>query len=263
MHTCHSPGSCVVLVAALMNENTSAMTGSTGQSQDNRQQSAGDGQGGRALAAAAAVALGFAVLVGMALRWRTDGWGPLIWLMAMAAMFSIRKPHSSRNRTNVVVETRQDRTEVVLLAGMFIGMMVLPAIQLATGLFDFAEYALPVWATGIGGIVQVPFLWLFWRSHADLGRNWSSTLEVREDHALVTSGVYARIRHPMYAAIWISVLSQPLLIHNWVAGVLVVPAFAVMWFIRVPNEERMMRARFGDAYDVYCRRTGRLLPRLA
>ena len=99
------------------------------------------------------------------------------------------------------------------------------------------------------------------RSHADLGRNWSPGLEVRDAHELVTTGIYDRIRHPMYAAIWISALTQPLLIHNWIAGFLVIPAFAAMWFIRVPNEEAMMRARFGEAWDAYCARAGRLLPR--
>ncbi|MGC4251382.1 MAG: isoprenylcysteine carboxylmethyltransferase family protein [Sphingobium sp.] len=58
-------------------------------------------------------------------------------------------------------------------------------------------------------------------------------------------GIYARIRHPMYAAIWISTLAQPLLIHNWIAGALVVPAFTAMWFLRTPREEVMMRERFG------------------
>lgn len=44
-------------------------------------------------------------------------------------------------------------------------------------------------------------------------------------------------------------------------GALVIPAFVAMWFIRVPSDEAMMRAEFGTAYDDYCRRAGRLLPR--
>jgi protein-S-isoprenylcysteine O-methyltransferase Ste14 len=44
-------------------------------------------------------------------------------------------------------------------------------------------------------------LWLFYRSHADLGTNWSITLEIREQHRLITQGVYRRIRHPMYSAL--------------------------------------------------------------
>lgn len=203
------------------------------------------------------------LLISAMIRWRHNGWGALVWLVAFIAMSVIRTPHSLRNRTNTVVEAHKDRTEVVLLTAMFLTMMILPLIHSATGLFAFADYQVPEWATWIGALVQIPFLWLFWRSHADLGRNWSPGLEVRDEHALVTNGVYARIRHPMYVAIWMSVCAQPLLIHNWIAGVLVIPAFAAMWFIRVPNEEGLMRRRFGVVYDEYCRRAGRLLPRRA
>jgi len=203
-----------------------------------------------------------AVLVAMAVwHWRANGWGALVWLAAFVAMAAIRMPFARRTRVNTVVLAQKDATETLLLAGMFLTMMVLPLLHLATGVFAVADYRLPLWATAAGAAVQLPFLWVFWRSHADLGRNWSPGLEVREDHTLITNGVYARVRHPMYAAIWLSALAQPLLIHNWIAGALVIPAFAAMWVIRVPNEEAMMRVRFGAAYDTYCAQTGRLWPR--
>ncbi len=201
-------------------------------------------------------------LLGLAvLRWRQNGAGALVWLAALLVMLAIRTPHTLRNRRNVVVDARKDVAETALLAAMFLTMMVLPLLHLATGAFGFADYRLPSGAIVAGALLQVPCLWLFWRSHADLGRNWSPGLEVREDHSLITRGVYARIRHPMYAAIWISVLAQPLLIQNWIAGFLVAPAFAAMWFIRVPKEEAMMRLQFGKAWEAYCVRAGRLLPR--
>ncbi len=210
---------------------------------------------------AAGVMFLIAAIVGACLRWQENGWHGFVWLAAALAMTAIRLPHSLRNRANVVVDARKGADEKLLLAGMFLTMMILPLLQLATGAFDFAGYSLPVWASIVGAVLQIPFLLLFWRSHADLGRNWSPGLEVRQDHSLVTNGIYRHIRHPMYAAIWIAALAQPLLIHNWIAGVPVIPAFAAIWLLRVPNEEAMMRARFGAAYDAYAARTGRLLPR--
>ena len=201
------------------------------------------------------------LLVLVALRWSKIEWGALVWFASFVAMMLIRMPYAAKSRGNAVTVARKGLDERILLVAMFGSEGVLPLLQLATGIFDFANYPLADTITAIGVLLQLPFLVLFWLSHADLGRNWSPGLEVRESHELVTNGIYARIRHPMYAAIWISALAQPLLIHNWIAGFLVVPSFAAMWLIRVPREEAMMRETFGTAYDAYCRQTGRLFPR--
>lgn len=203
------------------------------------------------------------VLVAAAyMRWREIGWGAVIWLTGYVGMTVIRIPHSMRNRANVVVEAHKDTQEAFLIGGMLFAMMMLPLLHLATGCFALADYRLPAWAMWTGAGLQLPFLWLFWRSHADLGRNWSPGLEVHDRHMLVTEGIYAKVRHPMYAALWLAVLAQPLLIQNWIAGFVVVPTYAAMWFLRVPVEEAMMRKTFGEDYDAYCRRAGRLFPKI-
>ena len=191
--------------------------------------------------------LAFAVVLALiaVVRWHDSSWGAAVWLTAFVAILAIRMPHSLRNRQNVIVAARRDLREKLLLWGMFVTMIVLPLIEIGTGLLAWADYWLPDDLTAIGPVLQLPALYIFWRAHADLGRNWSPGLEVREDHGLVSRGAYARIRHPMYAAIWLLVLTQPLLIHNWVAGVLVIPAFAAMWLLRVPREEALMRQTFG------------------
>ncbi len=205
---------------------------------------------------------GVAMLVIAAVLRRDTGRGGLIWLAGTLAAILIRVPHVLRNRSNTIVDYRKSGGEMWLFLGMFATGVVLPFLDLMTGMFHFADYRLPVWATDIGAVLQIPSLWLFWRSHRDLGRNWSPGLEVREDHGLVTQGIYARIRHPMYAAIWLSSLAQPLLIHNFVAGALVIPAFALMSMLRIPREEAMMRERFGMAYRDYTSHTGRFIPKI-
>jgi protein-S-isoprenylcysteine O-methyltransferase Ste14 len=105
-------------------------------------------------------------------------------------------------------------------------------------------------------------IWLLWRSHVDLGRHWSPTLEVRDGHTLVTGGVFSRIRHPMYAAHWVWALGQILLLQNWIVGPSMLALFLPMYFYRVGREERMMLDHFGDEYRGYMKRTGRIVPRL-
>ena len=188
-------------------------------------------------------------------------WGALVWMVVFVATAAIRTPFSLQTAKVAVSERRWDSTENAVLAAMMVSMMVLPLLYVGTPLLAFADYGLPDWATLIGVALQLPFIWLFWRSHVDLGLNWSPGLEVRETHSLVTRGVYRRMRHPMYAAIWLGVLGQPLILHNWLAGALVVPAFAALYVTRLPKEEAMMRERFGADYETYAARTGRVIPR--
>ncbi len=104
-------------------------------------------------------------------------------------------------------------------------------------------------------------VFVFWRAHADLGLNWSPTLEIREKHELITGGIYSRIRHPMYASQWLWVLAQPLLLQNWIAGLLNLLVFVPFYFLRVREEERLMLEQFGDRYRTYMQQVGAVLPR--
>ena len=112
----------------------------------------------------------------------------------------------------------------------------------------------------LGTLAGIAFLWLFRRSHKDLGKNWSVTLEVREGHQLVTGGVYAYVRHPMYASFLLWGITQALLIPNWIAGLAGLVAVLCLYAVRQSREEAMMRDTFGAEYDAYCARTKRLVP---
>jgi protein-S-isoprenylcysteine O-methyltransferase Ste14 len=200
-----------------------------------------------------------------AVFWRHAMPGPGVWAwMAMiVAQFAIRAPWVGAVRDNVVHESRRDLGENLLLGLAFAGMLVLPLVAIGTPLLTFADYATPPALLWAGIAVALPGLWLFHRSHADLGRHWSPSLELHAAQSLVTAGVYARIRHPMYAAIWLLCLAQALLLGNAIAGPAGLVAFALLYAIRLPREEAMLAARFGPDWDAYARRSGRLWPRRA
>lgn len=204
-------------------------------------------------------AVGLTVII----LWRVpiNGAGSVVWLAGIVAMNLIRQPHVAANERLKTVGSQVGATERVLLAAVAITSAVLPTIQLVTGVLSFADYRLGTWATGLGAAILAFGLFLFWRSHADLGRNWSVSLEIKARHSLVTSGIYRHIRHPMYAAIWLIVLAQPLLVQNWIAGPLAIIAFGLMYASRSVHEEAMMREHFGAAYEAYCLKTGRVFPR--
>ena len=116
-------------------------------------------------------------------------------LVASIVMVAIRAPHGQRSRGVKVVKNRKGRQEVVLLTLAWLGFFV-PLVWVASPAFSFAEYPLGLNPLIAGVVCLVVGLWLFYRSHGDLGTNWSVTLQVREHHQLITHGVYQRVRHP-------------------------------------------------------------------
>jgi protein-S-isoprenylcysteine O-methyltransferase Ste14 len=114
----------------------------------------------------------------------------------------------------------------------------------------------------LGALLAVAALVMFRLTHKALGRNWSVSLQLKDDHKLITNGIYSRIRHPMYTAFWLMALAQALLLPNWIAGLAGIAGFGTLYLLRVRHEEALMLAGFGPEYQAYMDRTGRLLPKL-
>jgi protein-S-isoprenylcysteine O-methyltransferase Ste14 len=120
--------------------------------------------------------------------------------------------------------------------------------------------SLPAWTRWVGaGLAVVSISLLAWVHHT-LGKHWSTGLALREEHTLVTDGPYRWIRHPMYTALFAFFVGGALVSSNWIVTMLAVIAIAVLYG-RIGREEAMMIEQFGDQYQAYKRRTGRLLPR--
>src|SRR6478736_5942552 len=156
----------------------------------------------------------------------------VVVLAATLTMIAIRAPHGRRSRNVKVVKSHKTSLETGLLALAWLGFFI-PLIWFGSPALSFAEYPLRPGALVAGVICLVIGLWLFYKSHADLGTNWSITLEVRERHRLITQGVYLRIRHPMYLALALYSIGQALVIPNWVAGPSNLIAFAILCALRI------------------------------
>jgi protein-S-isoprenylcysteine O-methyltransferase Ste14 len=138
-------------------------------------------------------------------------------LLASIVMVVIRAPHGRRSRTIPVVRSGKGTLEIVLLTVAW-GAFFLPLVWIATPVFAFADYPLHPIPFATGSFCLALGLWLFHRSHVDLGPNWSITLAVRENHLLVTHGVYGWVRHPMYLSLLVYSAGQALIVPNWLVG---------------------------------------------
>ena len=186
-------------------------------------------------------------------------WAKFVILASTVAMVAIRAPHGQRSRTIKVVKTRKGGPETGLLTFATLTFL-LPLVWIASPVFSFADYPLRATNFIVGTVGLAVGLWLFYQAHADLGRNWSVTLEIRDKHQLVTGGIYSLVRHPMYLSLLVYSAGQVLVLPNWVVGPAYGVAMALVFAFRLRPEEQMMLDVFGDEYKVYMRRTKRLIP---
>ena len=186
----------------------------------------------------------------------------IIFWFAIIVEMTIRAPINKKRKQEKMSEQNVSTQEKVILFLLLIGMFILPLIYSASTWLDFANYSLPAWAGWLGVALIAGALFVFWRAHADLGLNWSPSLEIREKHELITKGIYGMIRHPMYASQWLWVIAQPLLLQNWIAGLVNLLIFIPFYMLRVQAEEQMMINKFGDQYREYMKRTGGVLPKM-
>ncbi len=184
----------------------------------------------------------------------------VIWLAFGLGWFLLRLQPRRHSRKTPVRFSARGLREYALLGVSLAGLGIIPCIYLAAHFPRVADYPLVPVMSYLGIAVDVVCLWLFYRTHSDLGQNWSVSLDVRERHTLVTSGVYAMVRHPMYTGFWLMALAQALLLPNWIAGPAGLVGFGILFFGRVGREEEMMTAAFGEEYRAYMRRTSRVIP---
>ena len=93
-----------------------------------------------------------------------------------------------------------------------------------------------------------------------LGRFYTRRLGVFEGQSVVQRGPYRIIRHPGYLATILICLGLPLVLSNWLSAILVVATLVAAYLIRIPAEEGMLLAAFGNEYRHYMAHTARLLP---
>src|SRR5271156_2823069 len=119
--------------------------------------------------------------------------GNAVVILGIVGTMIIRAPHGQRSRKAKTIKDKKGRLEIALVILVSITMLIFPILAMATSLFSFANYVVSPVAFCCGALAMMGYFWLFYRSHADLGTNWSVSLEIRESHKVITSGVYKNI----------------------------------------------------------------------
>lgn len=183
----------------------------------------------------------------------------ILYLGGLVLMAVIRKYHTDQFGE---LKTRQEWKSIgdttwLILIGI---SMFLPLVSYQTDWLVVADRPHSTEELILGVVIHLIAAWLWFKSHHDSGRHWHMSLGIRHDHELVTSGIYSRIRHPMYTAHLLWGIAILLIVPNWVTGSLMLILIIGFTFFRISREEKMLVDEFGETYRSYRKETGALFP---
>lgn len=93
-----------------------------------------------------------------------------------------------------------------------------------------------------------------------MGKNWSVVARMRSDHELVRTGPFAIVRHPIYFALFLYMLSLAVAFGHSTQLLLAVPLYCAGTIVRVREEEKLLRAQFGEDHARYVREVPAFIP---
>ena len=179
----------------------------------------------------------------------------VLWmLLGLYVAFAVLRIRGAKQRESLF-------TRLPHLAAMIVAFILLLERRAHFGLLE--RRFLPNSQTGIWigiGVTACGMALAIWaRSH--LGANWSATITIRTSHSLVSTGPYARLRHPIYSGLLFAITGTALAQGEW-RGLLALAIALIVWSIKARKEESWLRDEFGAQFEEYSQRTGFLLPRL-
>ena len=120
----------------------------------------------------------------------------------------------------------------------------------------FGDTAWMFWAAALLTAVGLGFT--CW-ARVHLGRNWSGTVTLKEEHELIEHGPYAIVRHPIYTGLLLAFFGSAFARGDLRGLLAFLIAAAALWR-KLRLEESWMVECFGPRYEDYRRRVPALLP---
>ena len=187
--------------------------------------------------------------------WFYESFFPVVWI-AFLLYWQIKAFNTKTTQRLEPVASRILRVFVFLIAIVLLSTTRIPLRGLYLQLWPVGFW--PFW---LGAALMITgLLFAVWaREH--LGRNWSRSVTIKQDHELITSGPYAVVRHPIYTGILTGFLGMAIAISQVRGFIVFVLIFLAFW-IKLRMEEQWMRSQFGETYATYAHQTAALVPYL-
>src|ERR1700734_4427488 len=132
--------------------------------------------------------------------WFYKSFFPVVWIIFFL-YWQIRAPHTKTTQRLEPAASRILRVFIFLIAIVLLSITRIPLPWLYLELWPRG-----LWPFWLGAAIAVAgILFAVW-ARAYLGRNWSRSVTIKEDHELITTGPYTLVRHPIYTGILIGLL---------------------------------------------------------
>jgi protein-S-isoprenylcysteine O-methyltransferase Ste14 len=99
----------------------------------------------------------------------------------------------------------------------------------------------------------------YWSIHI-LGKYFSTTVELEKSQKIVQKGPYKWIRHPSYSGIILFCIGYGLAVQNWLSLIIAVSLPTIALLYRIKIEEETLVKGVGTEYEVYQKKTKKLIP---
>jgi protein-S-isoprenylcysteine O-methyltransferase Ste14 len=170
----------------------------------------------------------------------------LYWLISAGDVKATARSEGAASRATHLVP--------LAIAGVLLASRRLPIP------FLYAQFFEPTRVTFFlgAGIVAGGLAFAVW-ARAVLGRNWSGTVTLKQDHELIRSGPYRWVRHPIYTGLLAGVLGTAIVLGQWRGLFALLFVLASLWR-KLRHEERWLGEIFGAEYARYRSEVAALIP---
>lgn len=139
-------------------------------------------------------------------------------------------------------------------------------LALFYALIDFLDYhisrigSLEPWIIYLGFVIFILNAILRYHAITTLGKYYNPRVAIYQEHSLITTGIYKKIRHPMYLSALLNVTAIAFIFNSW--GTLVIMLFAVLPAViyRINIEEEFLLNHLGNEYRQYLEQSKKMIP---
>ncbi|MCW3107118.1 MAG: isoprenylcysteine carboxylmethyltransferase family protein [Segetibacter sp.] len=178
----------------------------------------------------------------------------IIIMAANASLWLFQPAFSAKETTE---NKSNDKYSVVLIIVMSVLSTIIPIV-------DWAYFSDPNASNTAVTVAGFIIMWfgVVLRNYSIkiLGKHFTPTIQLQNDHTLITSGPYSIIRHPSYLGALLAIVGIAIFLNSSIGAISAVIAMMIAYTIRINAEEKVLKSLFGNVYSEYQKRTKKLIP---